>query len=255
MSAQRGMKDELDTYTNGTKFDLLPTDKKCDTFRVAFDYYSPRSHFMIVPLDGKAITNFNSLDQEAKLKIVKAAMAMVTHYNLQQLAVLSLHFGKWGTEKNKFHGHLYVDLEEYLSIFKKREGEIPNWPSRGYVTREWKASKNPRHYESNVRGYPFKNYFNEEVEGVKKCRGTNPSSSAGSSATPSPPFSTILYHPSEPRVGFAVFSGRKIRAENFLEAQEAIITFASQNNLTNIYAKDENDGCHVCLVLDGKKHG
>lgn len=256
MSGQKGKKNELDTYENGTKFDLLPADEKCDTFRVAFDYYSPRSHFMIVPLDRKVITNFNSLDQEAKLKVVKAAMAMVKHYNLNQLAVLSLHFGKWGTEKNKFHGHLYVDLEEYLRIFKKLEGKIPNWPSSEYVTREWKASKNPRHYELNVRGHPFKNYFKEDVEEVKKCRGTNPStSSAGSSATPSPPFTAILYHPSEPRVGFALFSGRRRSAETFLEAQEAIIKFASQNNLTNINAKDDNDGCHVCLVLDGKTHG
>ena len=247
-------KKELDRHENGELFDLLPVGEKCDTFRVAFDYYSPRSHFIIVPRDRKSITSFNSLDQGAKLKIVKAAIAMVSHYKLQQLAILSLHFGKWGTDKNKFHGHLYVDVEEYLRIFEQRKKEIPNWPSQEYVTREWK-SRNPEDYESNVRRYPFKTYFKDEVNSVREYRRTQPRTcTAGASATPSPPF-TILYHPSEPRVGFAVRRGRTRSAEAFLEAQEAIINFASQKNLTNIHATNENDGCHVCLVLDGNTHG
>ncbi len=245
--------DELDTYEDGTKFDLMPADEKCDTFRVTFDYYSPRSHFIIVPRNRKSITSFTLLDQGAKLKIVKAAMAMVSHYNLHKSAILSLHFGKWGTEKNKFHGHLCVDLNEYLGIFEKLQDKIPNWPSPKYVTKEWKASKDHRHYVINVRGYPFRNYFKEEVEAVKEYRLSNP----GAPAIPPPQFTAILYllyHPSEPRVGFAAEKEER-SAEAFLEAQEAIIEFARQNNLTNVHATNENDGCHVCLVLDGKTHG
>ena len=246
--------DELDKYEDGELFDLMPVDQKCDTFRVAFDYYSPRSHFIIVPRDRKSITSFNSLDQGAKLKAVRAAMSMVSHYELHQLAIFSLHFGKWGTNKDQFHGHLYVDVDEYLRIFEKRKNEIPNWPS-GYVTGEWE-SENPEDYKSNVRRYPAKTYFKKEVKSVKEYRRTKPSTStAGASATPSPPFTAIPYHPSEPRVGFAVKSERTRRAEAFLEAQEAIIKFASQKNLTNKDAKDDNDGCHVCLVLDGNTHG
>lgn len=244
----------------GEPFDLLPSNAKCDTFKVVFDYYSPRAHFIIVPRDRKSITNYNSTVPGARLKIVKAAMAMVSHYSLQKSATLSLHFGKWGSDKDKFHVHLCVDVDDYLSIYDKRKHEIPNWPSANSVTREWRACKQPTHssYVKNVRQYPFKSYFKHEVEDVKKYRLTEPSTSkASTSAIPlSPPFTAILYHTSEPRVGFAVNNSETARsAEDRLKAQEAIIRFASQFNLTNAQAESEDDGCHVCLVLDGKTHG
>ena len=254
-----GEKVELDrSHENGELFDLLPSSKKCDTFRVAFDYYSPRPHFIIVPRDRKSITNYLSLYPEAKLKIVKAAMEMVAHYKLQQSAILSLHFGSWGTEKHKFHAHCCVDVETYLSIFEKKENEIPNWPSPKYVTREWKASRDHRHYAINVQQYPFKICFKYELKDIEQYRQTKSLSmrAADASAIPPPPFTAILYHLSEPKVGFAVEKSIRLRSgEALLEAQQAIIKFAEQSKLTNTYAKDENDGCHVCLVLDEKAHG
>ena len=254
-----GEKVELDrSHENGELFDLLPSTKKCDTFRVAFDYYSPRPHFIIVPRDRKSIANYLSLYPEAKLKIVKAAMEMVAHYKLQQSAILSLHFGSWGTEKHKFHAHCCVDVETYLSIFEKKENEIPNWPSPKYVTREWKASRDHRHYAINVQQYPFKICFKYELKDIEQYRQTKSLSmrAADASAIPPPPFTAILYHLSEPKVGFAVEKSIRLRSgEALLEAQQAIIKFAEQSKLTNTYAKDENDGCHVCLVLDEKAHG
>ena len=263
MSAQRGKKsfhsDEHDQVNaKGEIFDLLPLNAKCDTFKVVFDYYSPRPHFIIVPRDRKSITNYNFLAEGAKLKIVKAAMAMVAHYNLQKSATLSLHFGKWGTDKDKFHVHLCVDVEDYLRIYEERKREVPNWPSVRSVTKEWRACKEPTHisYVKNVRGYPFKTYFKKEVVAVTKYQTEARTNTAvGPSAIPSP-FTAILYHPSEPRVGFTVMNyGRARSAEARLQAQEAIIGFARQYNLTNIHAESEDDGCHVCLVLDGKTHG
>ena len=254
-----GEKVELDrSHENGELFDLLPSTKKCDTFRVAFDYYSPRPHFIIVPRDRKSIANYLSLYPEAKLKIVKAAMEMVAHYKLQQSAILSLHFGSWGTEKHKFHAHCCVDVETYLSIFEKKENEIPNWPSPKYVTREWKASRDHRHYAINVQQYPFKICFKYELKDIEQYRQTTSLSmrAADASAIPPPPFTAILYHLSEPKVGFAVEKSIRLRSgEALLEAQQAIIKFAEQSKLTNTYAEDENDGCHVCLVLDEKAHG
>lgn len=264
MSAQRGKKafylDEHDQVNaKGEIFDLLPLNAKCDTFKVVFDYYSPRAHFIIVPRDRKSITNYNSLAEGAKLKIVKAAMAMVSHYNLQKSATLSLHFGKWGTDKDKFHVHLCVDVEDYLSIYEKRKHEVPNWPSKRSVTKEWRACDEPTHecYVKNVRQYPFKTYFKNEVEAVRKYSRTEAiTTTVGPSAIPSPPFTAILYHPSEPRVGFALKDCVAARsAEARLQAQEGIIGFARQYNLTNIHARSDDDGCHVCLVLDEKSHG
>ncbi|XP_068748212.1 uncharacterized protein [Montipora capricornis] len=244
---------------SGDQFDLLPSNEKCDTFKVVFDYYSPRPHFIIVPRDRKSITRYNSLAPGAKLKIVKAAMTMVSHYKLQKSATLSLHFGKWGSDKDKFHVHLCVDVEQYLSIYDTRKHEIPNWPSTRSVTKEWRACRNATHssYVMNVRQYPFKTYFKQEVEAVRKYRRTAArTSTLGPSAIPSPPLTAILYHPSEPRVGFAVKNCVTARsAEARLRAQEAIIGFANQYNLTNIQAVSEDDGCHVCLVLDEKAHG
>ena len=245
------------SHEDGKQFDLLPSSKKDDIFRVAFDYYSPRPHFIIVPRDRKSVTNYNSLNPEEKLKIVKAAMEMVSHYNLQKSTILSLHFGRWGTEKNNFHAHVCVDVNEYLSIFEQKKDKIPNWPSPKYVTKEWKASKDHRHYAINVQKYPFKTYFEEEVKAIKDYRRTKPSTStAGASAIPFPPFTALLYHPSDPKVGFAVEKSVRPRsAEALLEAQLAIIKFADRNKLTDMDAKDEDDGCHVCLILDEKAHG
>ena len=245
--------------SRGEVFDLLPANAKCDTFKVVFDYYTPRPHFIIVPRDRKSITHYNSLVPGAKLKIVKAAIVMVSHYNLQKSATLSLHFGKWGTDKDKFHVHLCVDVEDYLWIYDYRKHEVPNWPSVKSVTKEWRACKDATHssYVENVVQYPFKTYFKNEVEAVGNYRlAEERTNTVGPSATPCPPFSAILYHPSEPRVGFAVKNCANARsAEARLQAQEAIIGFASQYNLTNIHARSEDDGCHVCLVLDEKPHG
>lgn len=239
-------------------FDLIPPNKKCDTFKVVFDYYTPRSHFIILPRDTGKLKTYYDLDHEARRKVVNAAKSMVDDYNLQKSAVLSLHFGSWLTTKDKFHAHVCVDVEEYLSIFEKKMKEIPGWPSQDYVTKQWKASKNPRHYAINVQGYPFRTYFKEEVEAVKRYRRLNPSTSSTgvTSIQCPPPFTAILFHPSEPRVGFAVEkSVNPSSVESLFEAQEAMIKFADQNKLTNIQARAEDDGCHVCLVLDGKSHG
>ena len=237
-------------------FDLMPSNEKCDTFKVSFDYYTPRAHFMILPRD-RSGTDYKSLDPEAKLKVVKVAMAMVAHYKLQQSAILSLHFGSWITTKNMFHAHVCTDVKDYLGVFENKKKEIPNWPSSTYVTKQWRASKDPRHYAKNVQQYPLRTYFKEEVNAIKEYRRTKPSTStAGASAEPSPPFTAFLYHPSEPKLGFAVEkSATPKSAEALCEAQEAIVQFADQSELTDMNTRGDDNGCHVCLVLDEKAHG
>lgn len=240
-------------------FDLMPENDKCDTFKVAFDYYTPRAHFIILPRDkSKPGTDYNSLEPGSRLKVVKAAMAMVSHYQLQKSSIFSLHFGSWITTKNMFHAHVCADVIEYLGVYERKKKDIPNWPSRDYVTKQWKASKNPRDYAINVQQYPVRTYFKEEVEAVteyrSKCRSKL--TKAESSHNPFPPFTAIIYHPSEPRVGFVVEKAAKPKsAESLLEALDAIVQFASQNKLTDMNVKGDDNGCHVCLVLDEKSHG
>lgn len=234
----------------------MPSNDKCDTFKVSFDYYTPRAHFIILPRK-RSGTDYKSLDPEAKLKAVKAAMAMVSHYKLQQSAILSFHFGSWITTKDMFHAHVCTDVKEYLSVFESKKKEIPNWPSSTYVTKQWRVSKDPKDYARNVQQYPLRTYFKEEVNAIKEYRLTKPSTSTpGASAKPSPPFTAILYHPSEPRVGFAVEkSARPKSAEALREAQDVLVQFADESKLTDMNVRGDDNGCHVCLVLDEKTHG
>lgn len=235
------------------EFDLIPANERCDTLRVVFDYYTPRPHFIILPRN-TAIKTYHELDQGARPKVVKAAFSIVSaECKLQESAVLSLHFGSWLTTKNKFHAHICVNVREYLDIFDKNKERIPDWPAEKYVTRQWRASRNPNDYAINVRGYPFKSYFREEVEAIRRYRTS--STGVSNVSCPPPPF-TLFFHPSEPRVGFAVEKTKKpCSCESLFEALEAMISCAEKNNLTDINAKLEDDGCHVCLVLDGKSHG
>ena len=240
--------------SGGNQYDLLPLDKKCETFFVTFDFYSPRAHFIIVPRKMFPVReNYNDLHHTTRLRIIAAAKAMVSHYGLEKSAILSVHLGSWMAKNNRFHAHVCVDLDDYLRLFKTKKEEIPGWPSRKYVTKEWKASQDPNHYEINVRGYPFKTYFEEELADIQNSQPQH-LSSTGALAVAQP--LCILYHPSEPKVGFAVEESKKSNTDEFLlEVQEAIINFANTSNLTNIHTKDGDSGCHMCLILDGKAHG
>ena len=241
-------------HSGGEQFDLLPSDKRCKIFAVTFDFYTPRAHFIILPRRMFPVPeNYNGLDHTTRLRVVATAKAMVSHYGLEKSAILSVHFGSWLTTKDRFHVHICVDLDDYLRVFETKEDEIPEWPSRKYVTRQWKARQDPNYYEINVRGYPFKTYFKEELADIRKLKSQHLSSTeALAVAQPL----CILYHPSEPKVGFAVDESKKSNTDEFLlEVQEAIIDFATKSNLTNIHARDDYGGCHVCLILDGKAHG
>jgi len=238
-------------------YDLMPPNEECDTFDVEFDLPTPRAHFIILPKarDWSELgTDYNSLEPGARLKVVKTAMAMVSHYDLQNSAILSLHFGPWTSTEDIFNAHVCCDVNEYLSVFERKKREIPNWPSREYVTKKW-ASKNPKDYAKNVQRHRHKTHFKKDVNAVEEYLQSKPTT-AEATFTPPSPFTAILYHPSEPRVGFTVEISAKPRsAELFCKILEAIVKFASQNKLTDISAEGENNGCHVCLVLDEKLYG
>ena len=135
-------------HSGGEQFDLLPSDKRCKIFAVTFDFYTPRAHFIIVPRRMFPVPeNYNGLDHTTRLRVVATAKAMVSHYGLEKSAILSVHFGSWLTTKDRFHVHVCVDLDDYLRVFETKEDEIPEWPSRKYVTRQWKARQDPNHYE------------------------------------------------------------------------------------------------------------
>ena len=131
--------------------------------------------------------------------------------------------------------------------------EFSTFPWVGTSRRNGKQAKNPEDYAINVRRYPFKTYFKEEVKAIREYR-RSPTGESDSSC-PHLPFA-FLFHPSEPRVGFAVEKSEEPRScESKFEALETMFNYAKDQNLTKINAKGGDEGCHLCLVLDRKSHG
>ena len=235
------------------EFDLIPANKKCGTFKVEFDYYTPRAHFIISP--HKVKKNNPELDQNTTEKVVKSAssivdsaLSIVSAYGLEKSAILSIHFGSWLTKKDELHAHICVDVKEYLDIFEGKKQRIPGWPSPVYVTRQWKENKNPSKYAENVRKYPFKSFFSDEVDAIKNFDESD-------SSRPSLPPNFRL-HKSEPRFVYVNKTSQESSSrESKLAALKAMINFAEQNELTNIESEGDNNGCHVCLLLNEMSNG
>ena len=234
------------------KFDLMP-EKKRNMFRVKFDLYTPRAHFIILPLEEfkESIKQYPELDKDTKLKLLESAKSIVSEYTLQKSAILSLHFGSWLSTKNKFHAHICVDVDKYLAIWEKHKETIDFPPE--HKRKKWSNGKDPEDYEENVRKYPPDTYFSKEVEAIEGYRNKPTKPGASKITRPLPPF---FLHPSEPRVGYVVENSEETRDnEHELEALEEMFKYAKDQNLTEINKKGDDNGCHVCLVLDGESHG
>ena len=227
-------------------YDLIPAEKACDVFNVQFDLYTPRAHFMILPCNPKE--RYDKLSEEDQLKVIKLAMSMVSEYNLQKSAILSLHFGSWLSTPSKFHAHICVDVEDYIQIVRNNEEIISKHLPPLERRNKWKKGKNLKDYDKNVRGYPFQTYFEKEVGAIEEhCQKP----SGASKITCLPPF---FIHKSEPRVGYVVERSDEPEDHKF-KALKEMIEYADTKNLTTVKAEGENNGCHVCLVLDEKSHG
>ena len=254
---------ERDEYEHKSKkrkdeeFDLVPTAKESKIFKIVFDYYTPRAHFVILPRDGLELEghDYSKLQEKSKLELVKAATAMISEYKLEGGSILSIHRGSWITKKNMFHAHVCAEVNEFIKVFRKKEKEIPNWPSRNFVTRQWRASRDPRDYEKNVQGYPFKTYFREELQSIRELKKKD--KEKGSFALPtSYDGYTLLYHPSEPRVGFVVEKeSEDTSTAGYVQTLDVINKFAGEHGLTNMESSGDDKGCHICLMLTGSRHG
>lgn len=235
-------------------YDLIPADKGCDVFNVQFDLYTPRAHFMILPRKPKE--TYDKLSEEEKLKVIKLAMSMVSEYNLQKSAILSLHFGSWLSTPHKFHAHICVDVEDYLRIVDQKKAIIAQHLPPLNKRNKWFNGKDSKDYEANVRNYPSDTYFSEEVQDIQDIpkKINDETKPHKSNITCSSPF---FLHLSEPRIGYVVKKSEEPRDnESKLKVLKAMIDYAKQKSLTEIKAAGGGDnGCHVCLVLDGKSHG
>lgn len=196
-------------------------------FRVNFDCYTARPHFIIV-LDDASSTTYEDLSDDQKRQVISLALEMVNNYSLDESrAVLSQHCGTWYSSRHNYHAHLCVNANKYLAILKKRRNEFNNW----------------RHNDQDIRDYPIDGMQKEvkEIEGLiieNVIEGAD----------------NVLFHPSEPRVGFVNKKSEKpTNPQAWLEVQDRLMSYANEKDL--LEGEGDYNGCHVCLVLDGKTHG
>lgn len=247
--------------------DLIPDGSRSRVFKVTFDYYTPRSHFALSELHHKGYVvghDYNKISPDIKREIIRLANLMISEYDLQ--GVLSIHCGSWTTTKHTFHAHICVDVDDYISLFYRKENEIPNWPSWRYVTREWKANRSPSEYVENVRGYPYKEYFKDECQGIRdfiqkeehrEDEGKDKHKRICPATDVHGNFNgfLVVYHPSEPRVGFVLNTREQVNQDDHFRAMDVMYEFAEASKLTSLKRKGPDKGCHICLVLDEQTRG
>ena len=220
------------------------------TFRVNFDCYTARPHFIIV-LDHTSSRTYEDLSDDQKQRVISLALEMVNNYSLDESrAVLSQHCGTWYSSRHNYHAHLCVNANEYLAILEERRNEFNDWP----------------HNDQDIRDYPI-GRLQREVEKIekiiaaeqaKKERADNANEGADNVIEGADNVvegaDNVLFHPSEPRVGFVdEMSNKPTNPQAWLEVQQRLMAYAIEKVL--LEGEGDYNGCHVCLVLDGKTHG
>ena len=240
-------------------YDLLPQNENA-MFRVVFDLFTPRPHFIILPKIGAIGNDFSSMTKEQTSSLIKAARSMLSSFNISK-STLSIHRGSWKSrDSNSFHAHICVDTEIYLQIFEQRQGTIPNWPSDEWVTNQWQ-SRLPQSYPENVRDYEHvrARFFWQDVRETERLiRFNDPGYMAEDIRVPDslPRDVRLMCHTKHPKIAFL----REIHDPDPITAPHdrdmflttvlmAMEEFANACGVTNLQASNSNKGCHLCLHL------
>ena len=202
------------------------------TFRVNFDCYTARPHFIIV-LDDTLPTTYEDLSDDQKRQVISLALEMVNNYSLDESrAVLSQHCGTWYSSRHNYHAHLCVNANKYLAILEERRNELSNWPHNDQHIRDYPIDGMQREVDEIQRLIIERLIIENVIEGADN----------------------VLFHPSEPRVGFVNKKLKKpTNPQAWLEVQDRLMLYANEKDL--LEGEGDYNGCHVCLVLDGKTHG
>lgn len=217
----------MEVKTSVRDFSLLKDGK----FRVNFDCYKARPHF-IIALDDSPKTVYEDLSDDQKKKVINLALQMVTEHVLgESRAVLSQHCGYWYNWTYNYHAHLCVNDEKYLGILNGKKNKLKDW----------------FHSDEAIKKYPISK-MNDEVVEINKIIAYKVAKDVTEGGN------DVLFHPSEPRVGFAVEESHKpTNLQAWFNIQKKMMLYATGKDLTK--GKGNYYGCHVCLVLDDKTHG
>ena len=212
--------------------------------KVNFDCYTARPHFVIAS-ENPSKKTYEALSDDEKKKVIGLALQMVTIYELSESrAILSQHSGSWYNPNHNYHAHLCVANERYLEILGDNSNEFEAWPEklsyekiREYPNREDKKAKEVQAINEIIQ---IEKLPEPTEEAHKVTKGIY----------------DVLFHPSEPRVGFAVENSKKPANDDcsaLLDVQKFMMNYAAEIN--GLGVNGDYQGCHVCLVLDGQKHG
>ena len=197
-------------------FDLLPANVN-NTFRVDFDIYTPRPHFIILPKIRGIPSDFSALNDEQRSSLIRATHSVLNEFNICK-GILSIHRGQWKSAVTRvFHAHICVDTEEYLSVFNNQTpAQLEGW-------------QNPQAYQDGVLGYATSagrtRLFEEDVNEIGQLINFNNAQHMENIQVPSllPEGVRLMCHPRKPLIGFfARINGRRIQdlLRNVLEAME-----------------------------------
>ena len=108
-------------------YDLLPDDNRNDIFRVTFDLFTKRPHFMLLLQPGiEDLKPDHSLTPLQKQQLIVTARGMLS--GKISCGTLSIHRGSWiSKHSTEAHFHLCVDAKTYLKIFKAKETDYSSW--------------------------------------------------------------------------------------------------------------------------------
>ena len=225
-------------------FDLLPDGRKNAIFRVSFDFYTPRAHFVILPKSDKTIEpEFSRMTSEQVCELIEGSQDD------------AIDFG-WKS-RNFVDSPRFVDIDKgyifspslcgrrellgRIQAPKRRDSQLAKF---GYVTKQWKADKDPCSYAKNVRGYPYRSYLSEEVAQITSTQPLVYDSRKNATRHSG---INVVYHSSHPKIGFL---GSDVKNTEYLKEVLLVMEkYANQHGLTDCASRNDNNGCHLCVYL------
>ena len=213
-------------------YDLLPVDGKNDKFRVTFDVFKARPHFILLPKTNMSPSH--SLTPEQGQQLIVTAREMLASWNFSS-GTLSIHRGSWisSSFNPTAHFHLCVDVTNYLRIFKEKEKtDVVSWFKNTKSADHWK-DRYQSDYPEKAKKYPKSKYHERAVKEISDIIGK-----VGISENTE----NLVFHRKHPKIGFPGNG----TAEDLKQILDKMQKYAKDKKLPN---GDSITGCHLCLNL------
>lgn len=221
-----------------------------EKFKVVFDMYTPRPHFIIFE---KELSAKQDLNEDLLHSLVDLSWSFIRYhqdYYAFKQPLLSLHRGCWKSKDEhsarRLHAHVSTDPDSYLKFFNDYK-HLDRWPNPAFVTAQWKATKNPKYYDVNVRHYPFKSYASLEAREIAKLAQ---SVKLNDHTLTHYKDLQLEFHPKAARIGFAS-PGTPPSNQDRVRLLLVMLDFALEHGMdgVNSDASSDHGGCHICISL------